>query len=127
MLRSSRFKYLQSAANNLADNAIQVERTFVNFRATAESQKLERLQLENTVDLNRAALDVENKKLEDLDLEKIIAARQGLEYTQLRKTCRRERRRVEEEGLGSWRRSNEALTWMSHAASDTEINYKGVK
>jgi len=47
-----RFKYLQAAANFLADQAIQAERTFIQFRTTAEQQKLEqqkleRLQLEN--------------------------------------------------------------------------------
>ena len=121
-----RFKYLQAAANYLADNAIQAERTFVNFRATAENQKLERIQLENAVELNQAALDVENKRLEDAALER-TAAQQGLDYTKLRK-------QHADESVADWETKgwelatiNEALTWMGHATSDTAINYTGVK
>ena len=121
-----RFKYLQSVANYLADNAIQAERTFVNFRTTAENQKLERIQLENAVDLNQAALVVENKKLEDAELEQ-TAAQQTLEYSNLRKEHADEAVTEWEEKGWELATINQALTWMGHATSDTEINYTGVK
>ena len=121
-----RFKYLQGAADYLADSAIQTERTFINFRAAAESQKLERIQLENAVQVNKAMLKAEQKRLQDAQLEREYA-RRAREYAQLRA-------QHAQDNLNDWNTIgwelvsiNEALAWASNASNDQDITYTGVK
>jgi Tc toxin complex TcA C-terminal TcB-binding domain len=121
-----RFKYLQSAANYLADNAIQAARAFMNFRSTAETQKLERIQLESTVAVNQAACDVEQKRLEDTGLE-VTAAQQTLDWATLRKSHA-------DSSIEEWKTKgkelksiNRALAWMAQHGDDTDVTYTGVK
>ena len=78
-----RFKYLQSAATYMADNAIEAERTFIGYRSTAENQKIEHIQLQSAVDINQTALAIENKRMEDAALE-VEAARRTREYAEVR-------------------------------------------
>lgn len=121
-----RFKYLQAMANYLADNAIQAERAFINFRSTAESQTMESLNLQNSVAIHKAALEIENKRLDEAQLEK-DAARQSREYAELRKAHA-------DASLEDWKNMgwelatiNAALSWASVAGNETEITYTGVK
>jgi hypothetical protein len=121
-----RFKYLQAAANYLADNAIQAERTFLSFRASAEQQKLDRLQLENAVEVNQGMLAIEQKRLTDANLER-TAARQTREYAQLRQA--HAQATIDDwNTLGRELASvNAALSWASNAANDQDIRYTGVR
>lgn len=121
-----RFKYLQSVATYMADSAIDAERTFISFRSTAESQKMEGLQLQGALEVNQAALAVEEKRLEDAALE-VEAAQRTLEYTQTRKAN-------VDAALAEWNTKgreltsmNAALSWASNAANDQEIRYTGVQ
>ncbi len=121
-----RFKYLQSVATYLADNAIEAERTFIGYRSNAESQKMEHMQLESTVEINKAALAIEHKRMQDAQLE-AEAARRTREYAQLR-------RDNANEALEEWDTSgreltsmNAALSWAGSAANDQEIRYTGVR
>lgn len=121
-----RFKYLQAVANYMADNAVQTERTFISFRSTAESQQLERIQLENAVDVNKAAIAVERKRLEDAQLE-VEAASETRQLAELR-------RQHAQETLDDWNTLgrelasvNAALAWASNAANDQDITYTGVR
>ena len=121
-----RFKYLQSVATYLADSAIEAERTFIGYRSTAETQKIERLQLESAVDVNKAALDIENKRMEDAALE-VEAAKRTREYSEVRK-------RNADDALTEWDTKgkeltsmNAALSWASNAANDQDIKYTGVR
>jgi hypothetical protein len=121
-----RFKYLQAAANYMADNAVQTERTFVSFRSTAESQKLERIQLESAFDINQAALAVEQTRLVDAALE-VEAAQEIRELAELR-------RDHSQASLDDWNTLgrelasvNAALSWASNAANDQDITYTGVR
>jgi hypothetical protein len=121
-----RFTYLQSAANYLADNAIQAERTFVQFRSQAEQATFERMQLENAVALNDAALQVEIKRQEDAALE-VEAAAETLALTQVRK-ANAETNLQDWDTLGRELASvNAALAWASNAANDQEITYTNVQ
>lgn len=120
-----RFKYLQSAANYLADSAIQTERTFINFRAAAENQKMERIQLENAVKVNQAMLQAEQKRLDDAALEREYAQR-ARQYAQMRA-------QHAQDNLNDWNTTgwdlmtiNAALAWASNASNDQDITYTGV-
>jgi len=121
-----RFKYLQGVANYLADNAIQAERTFMQFRSTAESQKMDRIQLESSVALNETALAVEQKRLQDASLE-VTAAQQNRSLSQLRQAHA-------QATLNDWNTLgrelasvNAALSWASNASNDQDITYTGVR
>jgi hypothetical protein len=121
-----RFKYLEQVANYLADNAIQTERSFITFRSTAENQKLERIQLENAVAVNRTALQVEQMRTADAALE-LQAAQQTRAYAQLRQTNA-------QDTLNDWNTKgwelgsvNAALSWASVAGNDQSITYTGVR
>jgi hypothetical protein len=121
-----RFKYLQSVATYMAESAIEVERTFIGYRSTAENQKIERMQLESAVDVNKAALAVENKRMEDAALE-VEAARRTREYAEVRK-------QNADDALAEWDTKgreltsmNAALSWASAAANDQDIRYTGVR
>jgi receptor-binding and translocation channel-forming TcA subunit of Tc toxin len=121
-----RFKYLQAVANYMADNAVQTERTFISFRSTAENQTLERIQLENAVDVNKAALAVEQKRLEDAQLE-VEAAAETRHLAELR-------RAHAQDSLDDWNTLgrelasvNAALAWASNASNDQDITYTGVR
>jgi hypothetical protein len=121
-----RFKYLQAVANYLADNAVQAERSYIQFFSTAEAQKLERLQLQNAVELNQAAVAVEQERLADAALEQ-QAARRSREYTQMRATHAQQA--LDEWNTSGWELEgiNNALSWASNAANDQKIRYTGVR
>src|SRR6185436_6378410 len=121
-----RFRYLQNVATYLADNAIQTERTFVSFRSSAENQTIERMQMESAVELNRAALDIEQRRVDELALE-VQAAEQTRAYAELREDHARD-------ALAEWNDEgrevasmNAALTWAGNAGNDTDISYHGVR
>ena len=121
-----RFKYLQSVATYMADNAIEAERTFISYRSNAETQKMERMQLESAVEVNKAALAIESKRMEDAALE-VEAARRTREYSELR-------RDNANAALTEWDTEgreltsmNAALSWAGSAANDQEIRYTGVR
>ena len=121
-----RFKYLQGAANFFAENAVQAERTFISFRASAEQQKMDRLQLENAVDVARESVRMEEKRQQDAALE-LTAATQSRQYAELR-------RQHAQETLNDWNTLgrelasvNAALSWASNAANDQDIKYTGVR
>lgn len=120
-----RFKYLQSVATYLADNAIQAERTFITFRSSAEKQKMERIQLENAVALNQSAVAVEEARLLDAQKEVDIASKTEA-FSKLRADNA-------DANLNDWETMgwelatvNAALAWASNAANDQDINYTGV-
>lgn len=121
-----RFIYLQSAANFMADNAIQAARTFIQFRSQAEQQKFERMQLENAVALNEAAEQVERKRMEDASLEIAAATRT--------RVLAEQRRENTQESLTDWDTTgreltsvNAALAYAANAANDHGIDYTGVQ
>jgi hypothetical protein len=121
-----RYKYLQSVATYMADSAIEAERTFIGYRSTAENQKIEHMQMESAVDVNKAALAIENKRIEDAALE-VEAARRTREYAEVRK-------KNADDALTEWDTKgreltsmNAALSWASAAANDQDIRYTGVR
>lgn len=121
-----RFKYLQSVATYMADSAVEAERTFVSYRSTAENQQIEHIQLESAVDVNQAALAVEQKKLEDAALE-VEAAARTREYSETRLANATD-------AVDEWNTSgreltsmNAALSWAGNAANDQDIRYTGVQ
>ncbi|NUN12959.1 MAG: hypothetical protein HUU55_04920 [Myxococcales bacterium] len=120
-----RFKYLQSVATYLADNAIQAERTFITFRSSAEKQKMERIQLENAVALNQSAVSVEEARLLDAKKEVEIASKTET-FSQIR-ADNAEANLNDWETIG-WELAtvNAALAWASNAANDQDIKYTGV-
>ena len=121
-----RYKYLQAVAAYMADQAIQTERTFINFRNAAESQKFERLQLQSNLELQKSALRIEQKRMEDANLE-VQYASQAKQYATLR-------RDHAQDTLDEWNTTgrelasvNAALAWASNAANDQDIRYTGVQ
>lgn len=121
-----RFKYLQSAANYLSDSAVQAERTFLSFRASAEQQKMDRMQLENAVDVAGESVRMEQKRLQDSALE-WSAATQGRQYAELRNQHSQET--LDDWNTLGWELAtvNAALSWASSAANDHDIRYTGVQ
>ena len=121
-----RFKYLQSVATYLADNAIEAERAFISYRSTAENQAIDHMQLQSAVDVNRAAAAIEAKRLDDAELE-VETARQTREYAELR-------RDNADAAVDEWDTEgreltsmNAALSWAGAAANDQKIRYTGVR
>lgn len=120
-----RFRYLQSVATYMADAAVQAERTFVSFRSGAENQTIEHMQLQSAVDVNRAALDIENRRVDELALE-VRAAEQTRAYAQLR--AQHAQDTLNEWNTKGWELTtmNAALAWASNAANDQDIHYTNV-
>jgi hypothetical protein len=121
-----RYKYLQAVAAYMADQAIQTERTFINFRSAAENQKFERIQLQQNLELQKSALKIEQKRMEDADLE-IQYASQARQYSEMR-------RDHAQDTLYDWNTTgwelasvNSTLSWASNAANDLQINVFGVQ
>ncbi|UOB07645.1 hypothetical protein MQE23_00425 [Streptomyces sp. HP-A2021] len=121
-----RFRSLQAAANFFADAAVTAERTFIQFRTQAEQQKFERLQLESAVQLNEAALAMENARLADAALDSKAAA-QTFALTQQRQAAA-QANLADWETLGVELTSMDAaLVWAANAANDQKITYTGVQ
>ena len=57
------WRYLQNAARYFANQAIQAERTYINFKDHAEQEEFSRLMLEQAVDAQLAALVVEVRRV----------------------------------------------------------------
>ena len=57
------WRYLQNVARYLANQAIQMERGYINFKSTAEQEEATRLSLEQSVDSAKAATKVEAKRV----------------------------------------------------------------
>jgi hypothetical protein len=121
-----RYRYLQSVANYMAEQAVQAERTFINFRVAAENQKFERLQLQNNLEVNKAGLRIEQKRLEDASLEAAYA-QQSRVYAELRANHA-------DDSVNDWLTDgrdlasmNAALAWASNAGNKQKINYTGVR
>jgi hypothetical protein len=121
-----RFRALQAAANYLADGAVAAEQGFIQFRSQAEQQKFERLQLENAVKMNEAALAIEQARQADAALE-LQAASETRQLTQLRATDA-------QANLDDWNTlghdltsMDAALSWAANAANDQSITYTNVQ
>jgi hypothetical protein len=120
-----RFKYLQGIANYLVDSAIQTERTFINFRNAAENAKLERMQLENSVNVNQALLEMEEKREIDAALE-VSYAKSAVDYAKIRASNMEQT--LEEYRENGWdiAMMNWQLLWMPNADNEMEVFMKGV-
>jgi len=78
------FEYLQSTARYFAEHAIQAERTYINFKTSAEQEEFSRSMLENAVDLERANETLEQKKVQIAAEQKgVVDANVALAQTQL--------------------------------------------
>jgi hypothetical protein len=64
------FEFLQSVARYFAEHAIQAERTYIQFKTSAEQEAFSRLMLENAVDLERANETLEQKKVDIANAQK---------------------------------------------------------
>ena len=116
---------MQAAANYLADGAVAAEQGFIQFRSTAEQQKFERLQLENAVAMNEAALAIEQARQADAALEQ-QAASQTRDLTE-------QRAADAQANLDDWNTlgfdmtsMDAALSWAANAANDQDITYTNV-
>lgn len=69
------WRYLQNVARYFANQAIQSERAYITFKDSAEREEFTRLALEQAVDAQRAALEVEELRVK--------AAREQLEAAEL--------------------------------------------
>jgi tetratricopeptide (TPR) repeat protein len=79
-----RFEYLQNVARYFAEHAIQAERTYINFKTSAEQEEFTRAMLENAVDLEAANEQLESKKVEIAQEQReAIEANQEYANTQL--------------------------------------------
>jgi len=59
-----RFDYLQNVARYFAEHAIGAERTYIQFKTSAEQEEFSRAMLQNAVDLERANEALEAKRVE---------------------------------------------------------------
>lgn len=79
-----RFDYLQNTARYFAEHAIQAERTYINFKTSAEQEEFQRSMLQDAVDLETANEQLEIKKVEIAQEQKeAIEANQAYADTQL--------------------------------------------
>ena len=67
------WRYLQNVARYFANQAIQSERAYITFKESAEREEFTRLALEQAVDAQRAALEVEELRVKAAD-EQLEAA-----------------------------------------------------
>ncbi len=117
-----RFQYLQNAANFLADAAVQAERTFMQFRSTAEQQKLDRMQLQANVQLNQTALSIEQAHMVEAQ-DELTIAQEGQKYTA-------DVAAHAQDALNDWNtlgyeasRQDWYLTWAANAQNDQSITF----
>jgi hypothetical protein len=117
-----RFKYLQSVANYLADGAVQAERTFIQFRSTAEQQKLERIQLETNVEMNKTAVQIEQARLVEAN-DELTIANETKQYAD-------DRAQHAQDALDDWNtigyeasRQDWYLTWAANSGNDKKITF----
>lgn len=64
------FEYLQNVARYFAEHAIQAERTYINFKTSAEQEEFTRSMLENAVALEQANETLEQKKVQVAEEQK---------------------------------------------------------
>lgn len=67
------WRYLQNAARYFANQAIQAERVYISFKDSAEREEFTRLALEQAVDAQAAALEVEKKRVAAAEEQKRVA------------------------------------------------------
>lgn len=59
-----KFDFLQSVATYFAEQAIQAEREYINFTARGEDEEMTREQLQQSVELSKAQVDLAQKQVE---------------------------------------------------------------
>lgn len=64
-----KFDYLQSVATYFAQQAIQAEREYINFTAHGEDEEMTREQLQQSVELSKAQVDLAEKQVEHAQAE----------------------------------------------------------
>jgi hypothetical protein len=121
-----RFRYLQSVARYFAEHAIQAERTYLNFLDAAERAEFQRLQLENTLDAETKAIEIEQMRVQDALHEQNIANLTH-QHTQLRLQHANDAITQWDTDGRELTRMNAVLSWASHAANDQDIRVGGVR
>ncbi len=77
------WRYLQNVARYFTNHAIQAERAYITFKDTAEKEEFTRLALEQAVDAQAAALDVEQLRVKAAQ-EQLAAAVLARQQAQVR-------------------------------------------
>ncbi len=106
------FEFLQSVARYFAEHAIQAERTYIQFKTSAEQEAFSRLMLENAVDLERANETLEQKRVDIASAQKAaVDANAAHAQTQL--------------ANAQASRTDYAQVSLEEIALDAEITYVG--
>lgn len=67
------WRYLQNLARYFANQALQAERAYINFKDRAEQEEFTRLALEQAVDAQAASLEVEKRRVEAANAQRQVA------------------------------------------------------
>ena len=78
-----KFDYLQSVATYFAQQAVQAEREYINFTSHGEDEQMTRQQLEQSVELSKAQVDLAQKQVEHANAE-LAVNKENAEFAELR-------------------------------------------
>jgi hypothetical protein len=79
-----RFRYLQAVARYFAEQAIKAEREYITFMSSSEQETASQLQLQQSVDLASATVELERRRIVEAQAEKKVAvASQTLAQTRV--------------------------------------------
>jgi hypothetical protein len=79
-----RFRYLQAVARYFAEQAIKAEREYITFLSSSEQETASQLQLQQSVDLASATVELEHRRIAEAQAEKKVAvASQTLAQTRV--------------------------------------------
>jgi hypothetical protein len=114
------WRYLQNAARYLANQAIQSERAYINFKETAEREEFTRLALEQGVDAQAAAVDVEKARLAAAKAQQ-EAANESAEFARTRRDNAIDQRDEYKTVSKKLAALDEIIAFANASANDTTI------
>jgi Tc toxin complex TcA C-terminal TcB-binding domain len=114
------WRYLQNVARYFANHASQSERSYISFKEAAEKEEFTRLALEQAVDAQEAAVDVELTRLRAAQ-EQVDAALAALNHANTRLTNARTQRDQYAALSGKLAAIEEIVSFTNAAGLDTDI------
>ncbi|MGH3679992.1 MAG: hypothetical protein ACRDT2_07035 [Natronosporangium sp.] len=68
-----RFRYLQAVARYFTEQAIKAEREYITFMSSSEQETASQLQLQQSVDLASATVELESRRIAEAEAERRVA------------------------------------------------------
>jgi hypothetical protein len=115
------WRYLQNVARYFANQAIQAERSYIDFKNRSEQEEYTRLLLEQDVDAQRAAFDIELMRVNVAE-EQARASRLASELSNLRLSNAREQKTEYDNVSRQTAYIDEIIAFTNSADRDIEIS-----